>query len=88
MKPQGDGSMSRLQRFFKAILPRKWFEAAEAESRRWIIRCPCGGGISVWDAGGLRWKANTRKRNWPKTLMDCAACGQRRWHTVVRSEDI
>jgi hypothetical protein len=78
--------MSPLQRLCKFFMPRKWFEAAKAESQNWIIRCPCGGGISVWDAGGLRWKASTRKRNWPRTWMKCATCGERRWHTVVRAD--
>jgi hypothetical protein len=52
--------------------------AMEEESRRWNMRCPCGGQISVWDAGGLRYKAaGNPRRKWV-----CAACGERTWHTL------
>jgi hypothetical protein len=72
--------MSGWQRFFKAVFPQKWFEAAEASSRAWMVRCPCGAEKSVWDMGGVRWKA--RGKSW--WLMRCPSCGQRRWHTVER----
>jgi len=74
--------MSRTQRFFKWILPRKWFAAAEAESRLWMIRCPCGAERSVWDTGGIRWKASGRTRTYGR----CTACGQRKWHSLVKTQ--
>ena len=67
--------MSRAQRFFKAIMPRSWFAAAEEESRRWIIRCPCGSSQSIWDIGGIRWKATGKK----SVRTACLACGHRGW---------
>jgi hypothetical protein len=72
--------MSNMQRFFRAIMPRRWFAAAEAESRQWMIRCPCGAARSVWDAGGIRWKAAGRPRKW----LRCDSCGERTWHTVEK----
>ncbi|MBO0699093.1 MAG: hypothetical protein J2P46_11920 [Zavarzinella sp.] len=72
--------MSRTQRFFKAILPRKWFAAAEAESRAWMMRCPCGAEQSVWDMGGIRWKATGRLRQ----RAYCDTCGQATSHTLTR----
>lgn len=74
--------MSGVQRFFKWVMPRKWFAAAESESRKWMIRCPCGAERSVWDAGGIRWKAAGKTR----MLGRCLACGQRTWHTLARIE--
>lgn len=58
--------------------------AMEEESRRWMMRCPCGAEISVWDAGGLRYKAAGS----PKQRRTCATCGERTWHTLTkRSRD-
>ena len=72
--------MSWLQRFLKAVMPPKWFAAAAAESRTWMIRCRCGAERSVWDAGGIRWKGAGR----PRTYARCAACGKRSWHVVKK----
>ena len=45
----------------------------EAESRRWMMQCPrCGHETSVWDAGGIRYKA--RGPVW--RLGRCAGCGR------------
>lgn len=50
--------MRLLQKFFMTILPRKWGEDMRAHSQAWRIRCcSCGASRSVWDAGGIRWKA-------------------------------
>lgn len=70
--------MSPTQRFFKAILPRSWFAAIEAESRRWLLHCRCGASQSIWDAGGLRYKG-TRKKS---IYICCQECGQWSWQTV------
>ena len=72
--------MSRTQRFFKLIMPRKWFASAEAESRKWMMRCPCGASRTVWDAGGIRWKAAGKPRTWRR----CFQCGERTWHVVEK----
>lgn len=75
--------MSRFQRLIKMIFPQKWFEAAEAESRRWMIRCKCGAGQSVWDAGGVRWKASGR--TW--AFRRCPTCGNRSWHALEKCKE-
>ena len=63
--------MSRIQKIFKAILPRKWFESMKQESMQWQMYCDCGYQISVWDAGGIRWKASGK----PRKLGRCPKCG-------------
>ncbi|MBX3419729.1 MAG: hypothetical protein KF851_19200 [Pirellulaceae bacterium] len=73
--------MSFTQRFFTAILPKRWAEDMRAESLAWMMRCPCGFERSVWEMGGIRWKA----RGNPKRLITCPKCGQRTWHSVYRS---
>jgi hypothetical protein len=74
--------MSALQKLFVRLLPRAWAEDMEAESRAWMIRCTCGYEQSIWDAGGVRWKAAGN----PKRLQRCAHCGNRTWHTVYRKD--
>lgn len=72
--------MSSSQKFFMAILPARWAKSMEAESRNWMIRCSCGFERSVWESGGIRWKA----RGTPRRYLLCQGCGQLTWHTIVR----
>jgi len=75
--------MSFVQRLFKAVLPRASAEAMETESRRWVARCPCGYERSLWDLGGIRWKASGN----PRQFLTCPQCGQRGWHVITRKAD-
>ncbi|MEZ5427263.1 MAG: hypothetical protein R2747_13420 [Pyrinomonadaceae bacterium] len=76
--------MTFVQKLFTAILPRAWTESMRAESLEWMIKCPdCGFERSVWEAGGVRWKA---KGN-PRRRMVCVQCGGRTWHTICRKTD-
>lgn len=64
------------QRLFKRLLPTSWSTSMEADSRQWMLRCPCGQEQSVWERGGIRWKASGN----PKRLLPCTKCGQNTWH--------
>jgi hypothetical protein len=57
--------------------------AIEKESRQWVLRCPCGQERSVWDMGGLRYKAAGN----PRRLTRCPSCRKREWHTLIRRLD-
>jgi hypothetical protein len=71
--------LSFIQRFFTAILPPSWAASMEADSRAWMARCQaCGNERSIWDMGGIRWKAVGN--SW--TLLRCPACGRARWHRL------
>ena len=72
--------MSSYHRFFAAILPPRWMNAMEADSRLWMVRCPCGFARSVWDLGGIRYKAVGN----PHWFRKCPHCGHRSWHKVSR----
>ena len=73
--------MSVVQKLFVKILPKRWAEDMEAHSRSWMIRCrTCGSERSVWDIGGIRWRAVGSSA----TLMRCQNCGQVRLHTIYR----
>ena len=45
---------------FVALLPKKWAGSMERESRTWMARCSCGFERTIWEAGGIRWKAAER----------------------------
>jgi hypothetical protein len=63
------------------IVPDKTAASMQAESREWMMRCrTCGWERSVWDAGGLRWKA----KGTPRTRMRCLQCSKNRWADVYR----
>lgn len=72
--------MSWIQRACTAVLPPRWAASMEADSRAWMVRCPCGFARSVWDLGGIRWMATGK----PRCLRKCPQCGQRTWHKVSR----
>jgi hypothetical protein len=72
-------AMSWVQTLVTNWLPAEWAAAMEAESRAWRMRCPCGREISVWDAGGIRYKAAGN----PKRRFPCPHCGPT-WHTVYK----
>lgn len=76
--------MSGLQRFFTRIVPRRWAESMEADSRRWMVQCPnCQFERSVWDTGGIRWKAAGN----PRWRYHCPNCDQIGWHRVYWKEN-
>lgn len=74
--------MSFTQRFFLAILPRSWAKDMEAQSRAWKVRCPCGHERSIWDLGGIRWKAAGN----PRRLIKCPACEKTTWHVTTKGD--
>lgn len=75
--------MNVVQRLITAVIPKRWAAALEAESRRWMMRCPCGHERSVWEAGGIRYKAAGNPRRW----LPCPQCGQATWHTVYHKAE-
>ncbi|MDJ0752814.1 MAG: hypothetical protein QNJ45_04795 [Ardenticatenaceae bacterium] len=55
--------MGLIQKLVTNFLPRSLSQAIEAESRSWILRCQrCDESRSVWDAGGVRYKATSAKK--------------------------
>ena len=73
--------MNFLQELLMAIVPRRWADEMEAESRSWVLHCNvCGLERSVWEVGGVRWKAAGRSSR----RMHCPRCGQTTWQTLCR----
>jgi ribosomal protein S27AE len=64
--------MGLVQKFVTRCLPKQLAAAIEDESRRWIMTCSkCGHETSVWEAGGVRYKAAGN----PVRRHHCPRCG-------------
>lgn len=64
------------------LMPARWRAAAEAESRQWHTECAaCGHASTIWDMGGLRWKA---KAEVDKAML-CPACGRLGAHRLKKA---
>ena len=78
-------AVSPTQRLVSGIVPRPMTAAMEAESRQWMVRCrTCGFERSIWELGGIRWKAKGTSWTWRR----CPHCGKRRWHTIYRRDPL
>ncbi|MEI7698811.1 MAG: hypothetical protein WCK86_03380 [Planctomycetia bacterium] len=75
--------MSLMQRWLSMILPKSLMAAIESESRSWKITCPCGDVRSVWECGGIRWKAYGQPTRW----LACPKCRTAGWHTITQQPD-
>lgn len=76
--------MSIWQRLFARRGSDGRMSAVEAESRQWMVKCPCGFEQSIWDLGGVRYGAYSKGK---KTLRHCRECGRFRWHGVYKKEE-
>ncbi len=75
---------SGLQRFVTRFVDAETAAAIEAHSRGWRVRCPhCGFERSIWDLGGIRYRATGR----PRMLGRCPQCGRLGWHKVEKAAD-
>jgi len=73
--------VSFIQKLVISIVPRSWAASMEAESRAWKARCrECGHERSIWDLGGIRWKA----AGTPRRLLPCPRCNRTTSHEVHR----
>ena len=73
--------MGFFQKLFGSMLSKESMAAMEADSRDWMVQCPCGHEISVWDMGGIRYGARSTGK---RTLIRCQKCGKLKWHRFYR----
>ncbi len=72
-----------IRKLFQKILPQKTLADMEAESKLWMIQCSnCKFERSVWESGGIRWKA----AGTPRRMMQCRNCGQFTLHVIYKKE--
>lgn len=73
--------MSWIQNLVKRWLPPAWANAAEAETRTWVLTCgACGHTESLWDAGGVRWGGRGKSA----TCRACAKCKTVGWQKLMK----
>lgn len=73
--------MTRTQRLFTRIIPGQ-AESIERESREWKAICQtCENTRSIWELGGIRWKAKSKGK---RQSFFCPECGRRRVHRIER----
>jgi uncharacterized C2H2 Zn-finger protein len=66
--------MSFIQNFVTTVLPKAWSQAIQHESQNWLLRCPaCDSTRSVWDLGGIRFKAASINK---KIYARCPHCSK------------
>jgi ribosomal protein S27E len=69
---------------FTGLVAAETAAAMEAHSRAWLVECPhCAHVRSIWDLGGVRYKAAGKPRNY----LRCPACGKGGWHRVYKAAD-
>jgi RNase P subunit RPR2 len=74
--------MTFIQKLIISILPEQWSADIRAETKSWVLTCPnCGAVQSVWDLGGVRFKAASVGKS---VLTKCAQCGQRHMMPMER----
>jgi hypothetical protein len=74
--------LSFIQRLIQS-LPGNWGSDMEAESRKWMAGCrECGSEKSIWDHGGIRWKAAGSK----SSRLVCDTCGRITWQQITYRE--
>ncbi len=77
--------MSMIQKLLVAVLPAKWAQSMEADSRAWMATCPtCSNQRSIWELGEVRWGGAGK----PKTLLRCPQCQKNTWHVVSKKETV
>jgi len=74
--------LSRTQRLVTRFVGPEMAAAIEAHSRAWLLCCPhCGDERSIWEIGGIRYKAVGESRN----LLRCPSCGRSGWHKLHKA---
>jgi hypothetical protein len=63
------------------LMPRRWREEAERDSRLWKTTCKtCGHASNIWDLGGMRWKAAGN----PTRALRCPTCARMTLHQLAK----
>jgi len=65
-----------IRRILALILSKSSYKEIEEESKKWYLVCgKCGHSVSVWDAGGIRAGAASKKKKVLGRCPGCRRCG-------------
>ena len=74
---------SRTQQRISKLSSPTMAESMEAESRQWMVCCrSCGFERSIWELGGVRWKAKGTSWTWGR----CPTCRKLGLHKIYHRE--
>ena len=77
-------TLSRAQKFSKRFASEEKFEAMKQESLLWGFTCKnCSTWSSIWEIGGIRYKA---KGN-PRMRIKCPECGVKAMQKITKKEE-
>ena len=74
--------LSKTQKSIKKLSSDKKFEKIKAESKQWCFTCECGKESSIWDTGGIRYKASGQ----PKKRLICPHCQEIKWMKLYKKD--
>ncbi len=72
--------LSTVQKILKFFTSKSLFEKMMADSKQYRFTCSCGTESSIWDIGGIRYKAYGT----PKTGVRCPHCGKRSMQKIYK----
>ena len=68
---QEEGGAAMIRKLLRTLMSEDSFRRVEEESRDWYFTCgTCGQEFSVWDLGGIRYRAS----GYPSRLVKCPMC--------------
>jgi len=76
--------MSGIQKIIEFILSKETYNKVKDESKHWLFKCTCGNEFSIWDIGGIRYKA---KGN-PAKYVKCNQCQKKAWMKLIYKQTI
>lgn len=74
--------LSITQKIVKFFFSDSGFKKIMDESKRYRFDCSCGKTSSIWDIGGIRYKAYGK----PITLVKCPHCGKIAMQKIYKAE--
>ncbi len=72
--------LSLAQKIAKFFASASLFEKMKADSMLYRFTCSCGKEASIWDIGGIRYKASGT----PRTGVRCPYCGKRSMQRIYK----
>ena len=74
--------LSKSQKMFQKISSEEKFRKMMEESKQWKFTCQCGEESSIWDVGGIRYKASGN----PKIRLKCPHCQKTAMQKLYKAE--
>lgn len=74
--------LSTAQKILRFFTSASLFEKMKADSERYRFDCDCGKTSSIWEIGGIRYKAYGK----PTSLVRCPQCGKTAMRKIYKVE--